>query len=133
MHIEGENIVMLLQVARQLVKARDYRSAESNPLLNNVDAISPEYLINLFEAAAKTQIYNCVNLCRTKTENRSARRSLEQHFLELCKSPEDGNVYAALLDWAQKSPLNQHELTTAYTKHLKPMMEEARSNFKHEN
>uniref|UniRef100_A0A915D5K5 Uncharacterized protein n=1 Tax=Ditylenchus dipsaci TaxID=166011 RepID=A0A915D5K5_9BILA len=23
----------------------------------------------------------------------------------------DGNVYAALLDWAQKSPLNQHELT----------------------
>ncbi|KAI1724238.1 acyl-CoA oxidase domain-containing protein [Ditylenchus destructor] len=39
----------------------------------------------------------------------------------------DGNVYPALLQWAQQSPLNKEEVTEAYRKHLRPMMVEARS------
>ena len=39
----------------------------------------------------------------------------------------DGNVYENLLKWAQQSPLTRSEISTAYTKHLKPMMIEGRS------
>uniref|UniRef100_A0A7E4ZVT0 Acyl-coenzyme A oxidase n=1 Tax=Panagrellus redivivus TaxID=6233 RepID=A0A7E4ZVT0_PANRE len=39
----------------------------------------------------------------------------------------DGNVYENLLKWAMQSPLNESDISTAYTKHLKPMMVEARS------
>lgn len=39
----------------------------------------------------------------------------------------DGNVYPALLEWAQQSPLNKSEVSTAYEKYLGPMMQEGRS------
>ncbi|KAI6236614.1 Acyl-coenzyme A oxidase [Aphelenchoides besseyi] len=39
----------------------------------------------------------------------------------------DGNVYPALLEWAQQSQLNKEDVLPAYTKYLGPMMKEGRS------
>ncbi|KAI6223609.1 Acyl-CoA oxidase dehydrogenase and Acyl-CoA oxidase domain containing protein [Aphelenchoides fujianensis] len=39
----------------------------------------------------------------------------------------DGNVYPALLEWAQQSQLNKEDVLPAYHKHLGPMMKEGRS------
>ncbi|KAI6223755.1 Acyl-CoA oxidase dehydrogenase and Acyl-CoA oxidase domain containing protein [Aphelenchoides fujianensis] len=39
----------------------------------------------------------------------------------------DGNVYPALLEWAQQSQLNKEDVLPAYHKHLGPMMKESRS------
>lgn len=39
----------------------------------------------------------------------------------------DGNVYPALLQWAQNSQLNRSEVLPAYEKYLGPMMKDARS------
>ncbi|PIO59648.1 Acyl-CoA oxidase [Teladorsagia circumcincta] len=39
----------------------------------------------------------------------------------------DGNVYPALLEWAQKSQLNKTEVLPTFEKYLGPMMKEGRS------
>lgn len=39
----------------------------------------------------------------------------------------DGNVYENLLAWAQKNPFNRSDISSAYEKHLKPMMIDGRS------
>ncbi|VDN38652.1 unnamed protein product [Gongylonema pulchrum] len=39
----------------------------------------------------------------------------------------DGNVYAAMLEWAKHSKLNKTEVIATFEKYLGPMMEEGRS------
>lgn len=39
----------------------------------------------------------------------------------------DGNVYSALLKWAQKSQLNKQQVTSTFYKHLRPMMQAGHS------
>lgn len=39
----------------------------------------------------------------------------------------DGNVYENLLAWAQSNPFNKSDISSAYLKHLKPMMADGKS------
>ncbi|KAI6200235.1 Acyl-CoA oxidase dehydrogenase and Acyl-CoA oxidase domain containing protein [Aphelenchoides besseyi] len=77
--------------------------------------------------AARLGIYELLALLRPNVVGIVDSFDFSDRELHSVLGRRDGNVYPALLEWAQQSQLNKEDVLPAYTKYLGPMMKEGRS------
>ncbi|PIO71962.1 acyl-CoA dehydrogenase, middle domain protein [Teladorsagia circumcincta] len=72
-------------------------------------------------------IYRCLERLRPNAVSLVDSWDFDDAELHSVLGRRDGNVYPALLEWAQKSQLNKTEVLPTFEKYLGPMMKEGRS------
>ncbi|CAI4228786.1 unnamed protein product [Auanema sp. JU1783] len=72
-------------------------------------------------------IYNCLAGIRPDAVALVDSWDIDDRELKSVLGRRDGNVYPALLEWVQQSPLNKTEVLSSYHKYLGPMMKDAKS------
>ncbi|UMM39462.1 hypothetical protein L5515_016514 [Caenorhabditis briggsae] len=75
----------------------------------------------------KEGIYECLAKIRPNAVALVDSWDYDDKELKSVLGRRDGNVYPALLEWAQNSQLNRSDVLPSHTKYLGPMMKDARS------
>ncbi|ETN75635.1 acyl-CoA dehydrogenase, middle domain protein [Necator americanus] len=77
--------------------------------------------------AVREGIYRCLERLRPNAVSLVDSWDFDDAELHSVLGRRDGNVYPALLEWAQKSQLNRTEVLPTFEKYLGPMMKDGRS------
>ncbi|CAI5451297.1 unnamed protein product [Caenorhabditis angaria] len=75
----------------------------------------------------KNGFYECLSILRPDAVSVVDGFAINEIELRSVLGRRDGNVYPALLEWAQNSSLNKKEVLAPFEKHIGPMMKKARS------
>ncbi|KAK6046376.1 Acyl-CoA oxidase [Cooperia oncophora] len=112
---------------RSIAGSRDPHSPRL--LLSNLNylPVRREFSSESQAEGVRDGIYRCLERLRPNAVSLVDSWDFDDAELHSVLGRRDGNVYPALLEWAQKSQLNRTEVLPTFEKYLGPMMKEGRS------